>query len=134
MITRWQALSMASATWLAGLSGCVFGEESDHPVLSVDLYWSYDERTPHDYSCYSVPVAETELHLRDSEGEEVPYDDGGDRGCEDRIRIGDLALGDYELEVIGYNEAGDKAWEGLCPVWLDRFDRLFECTIHQVDP
>jgi hypothetical protein len=130
MMTKSVALTML----LAGLSGCVFGEESDPPLLTIDLFWSFDERTPHDYTCASVPVDHTELHLRDEKGEEVSLDDSGDRGCEDRVRVSDLNLGEYELEVIGYNEAGDRAWEGLCPVWLDRFDRLFECTIHQIDP
>ncbi|HET8940113.1 MAG TPA: hypothetical protein VFN67_42015 [Polyangiales bacterium] len=133
MMTRWQTFGVASLLF-TGLTGCVFGEESDPPVLSVDLYWDFDQRTGHDWSCDSVPVEHTEVHLRDSKGEERDLDDGGDRGCEDRLYFPNLDLGDYEIEVIGYNEAGDKAWETICPVWLDRFDRLFECTVNQIDP
>lgn len=132
MMTRWQML--VPLMLLAGLPACVFGEESEPPVLSVDLYWDYDERTTHDSTCDTVPVAETEIHLRDSEGKELDLDEGGDRGCENTVNFYDLDLGSYELQVIGYNDAGDKAWEGTCEIWLDRFDRLFQCDVPQIDP
>ena len=134
MMNRWRSLGVASLIVLSGLSGCVFGEESDPPVLTVELYWQYDERTRHDYSCGSVPVAAAEWRLVDSEGEEVANLSKDDEECDNTIRFLDLDPGDYELEVGGYNEAGDKAWEATCPVWVDRFDRLFECTINQLDP
>lgn len=134
MMTRCQALGVASLMMLSGLTGCVFGEESDPPVLSVDLYWTYDERTRHNYSCDTVPVVASEWRLLDSEGKEVGALSKDEMACDNRINFLDLDPGDYELEVGGYNEAGDKAWEATCPVWVDRFDRLFECTINQIDP
>jgi hypothetical protein len=134
MMIRWRMLGVGCLMLLTGLSGCVFGEESDPPVLTVDLYWAYDQRTGHDWSCDSVPVAVAEWHLRDSEGEERQSREREDMQCDNRIVVSDLDLGDYELEVAGYNDAGDKAWEAICPVWLDRFDRLFECTVNQIDP
>jgi hypothetical protein len=129
-------LGVASLGWmmLTGLPGCVFGEESDPPVLTIDLYWTYDQRTRHDYSCRSVPVAAAEWRLLDSKGEELSALSKDEMECDNRINFLDLDPGDYELEVGGYNEAGDKAWEATCPVWVDRFDRLFECTVNQIDP
>jgi len=34
MMTRWQTLGVAAVTMLSGLTGCVFGEESDWGTLS----------------------------------------------------------------------------------------------------
>lgn len=134
MTTRWQALGTASLIMLTGLAGCVFGEESDPPVLTVDLYWAYDEGTRHDYSCDTVPVAAAEWRLLDKDGEEVASLSKDEMDCDNRINFLDLDPGDYQLEVGGYNEAGDKAWEGSCSVWVDRFDRLFQCDVNQIDP
>lgn len=133
-MTRWQMLcSVAALMLLGGLSGCVFGEESDPPVLTVDLYWQYDLRTGHDWDCHTVPVAAAEWHLRNSEGDEVHKLDRDKNACDDRINFFDLDIGKYELEVAGYNDAGDKAWEALCPLELDRFDSLYQCTINQLE-
>jgi hypothetical protein len=134
MMTRWQTLGVAAATLLSGLTGCVFGEESDPPVLTVELFWTYDQRTRHDYSCDSVPVAAAEWRLLDSKGKELASLSKDAMECDNTINFLDLDPGSYKLEVGGYNEDGDKAWEASCPVSLDRFDRLYECTIHQIDP
>jgi hypothetical protein len=103
-------------------------------VLTVDFYWRFDERTEHDFSCDKVPVAASEWRLLNSEGEELKSVSRDEMVCDDRLNFLDLDPGSYELEVAGYNDAGDKAWEATCPVWVDRFDRLFECTINQIDP
>ena len=132
MRITWQTLGVASLWTLTGLTGCVFGEESDPPVLTIDLYWAYDERSGHDYSCASVAAAE--WHLFDSAGDEVSSLSRDAMECDDRINFLDLDPGDYELEVAGFNEAGDKAWGATCPVWVDRFDRLFQCTVNQQEP
>lgn len=136
MMTKWRALGVASLTWLfqSGLTGCVFGEESEPPVLAIDLYWAFDERSRHDYTCDTVPVAVGEWRLLDDEGEEIEVTTKDQMICDDRLLFSDLDPGDYVFEVNGYNEAGEKAWEATCPVWLDRFDRLFECDIPQIDP
>jgi hypothetical protein len=134
MMNRRRTLGVASLVLLSGLSGCVFGEESEPPVLTVELYWQYDERTRHNESCDSVPVAATEWRLLDSDGEEIAELSKDKMECDNTVNFLDLDPGDYKLEVGGYNEAGDKAWEATCPVWVDRFDRLFECTINELDP
>jgi hypothetical protein len=134
MMNRWRTLGVASLVLLSGLSGCVFGEESEPPVLTVELYWQYDERTRHNESCDSVPVAAAEWRLLDSEGEELAALSKDKMECDNTVNFLDLDPGDYKLEVGGYNEAGDKAWEATCPVSLDRFDCLWECPINQIDP
>jgi hypothetical protein len=134
MNIRWRSLGVASLMLLPGLTGCVFGEESDPPVLTVELYWQYDERTRHNYSCQTVPVAATEWRMLDSDGDELASLSKDEMECDNTLVFPDLDPGEYELEVGGYNEAGDKAWEATCPVELDRFDRVWECTVNQIDP
>lgn len=141
MKSRWQTLRaparlgcLVPFCGLLALSGCVFGEESESPVLTVYLYWEYDGRSHHNGTCESVPVAVSEWRLHDSQGNlvyEVPREEGA---CDDQINFHDLKFDSYELEVIGYDEAGDKAWEGTCNFELyERFDRLTECSVYPID-
>lgn len=138
MKTRWHMLRVGPAVallWLAmGSGGCVFGEESEPPVLTVELYWEYDIRSNHDWGCGTVPVGAAEWHLRNADGEVLQELGPDDETCKNTLRFLDLDPGQYDLEVAGYNEDGDKAWEGTCSLATDRFDRLAECTIHQIEP
>jgi hypothetical protein len=111
----------------------MFGEESDTPVLSVELYWEYDPRSENDWSCRSVPVKAAEWRLLNSQGEVVKEFGRDEEICRDTLNFLDLDLGKYSLEVAGYNEAGDKAWEGSCKLELDRFDRVTSCTVYQLE-
>jgi hypothetical protein len=121
--------------WSTTAAGCVLGDDTDGPVLAVDLKW---DRSPSERfsegSCDSAGVVWMNWTLRDSDGDALDQspDDGTD--CENGFDFFGLRPGDYALEVEGYDEADDLVWEGTCQkLRLDRFDKLYTCRVNQIE-
>jgi hypothetical protein len=120
---------------LASAAGCVMGNDSDPPVLSADLYWETERYS--DRKCATAKVAAIQFRLLDADGElivESEPDDAyqGAARCVNGIDFPDLSLGDYVLELTGYDADHNVAWRSQCDLSLDRFDRLYDCTIEKV--
>jgi len=108
-----------------GFSGCILGEDSDPPVLSVDLYWE-DATRYSDDTCDSADVASMDWQLTDDAGEVVEEREGE---CEDGFNFLGVEPGNYTLKVNGYDADKNKQWEGTCRLLLDRFDRVYPCDV-----
>ena len=112
----------------AGLSGCILSEDSDPPVLSVDLYWE-DESRYSDDTCDSADVASIDWQLTDRDGNVVEEQESS---CRDGFNFLGVDLGSYTLRVNGYDADKNKRWEGSCHLNLDRFDRAYPCDIGRI--
>ena len=108
-----------------GLSGCILGEDSDPPVLSVDLYWEDQSRNSDD-TCESADVASMDWQLVDTEGNVVEEKEGE---CQDGFNFFGVDPGSYTLKVNGYDGDQTKQWEGSCRLTLDRFNRAYPCDV-----
>lgn len=122
---------------LAASAGCVMGNDNDPPVLSVDLYWETERYS--DRTCTKANVAAMGFRLLDAQGEVIAQNASeeqyqGASRCVNGIDFPDLDLGDYSLELTGYDADHNIAWRGTCDLSLDRFDRLYSCDIQQVEP
>jgi hypothetical protein len=115
---------------LAPLAGCVVGNDSDPPVLSVDLYWDTERYS--DRTCESSDVATMDYRLLDARQNVVNEQQG--IGCRNGFDFTDAPLGDYVLEVTGYDADDNSAWSASCDLYLDRFDRLFRCDVDRTAP
>ena len=114
----------------AALPGCILGEDSDPPILSVDFYWDADRRNSAD-TCASAGVASMDWQLADPDGNVVDEQDGE---CSDGFNFLGVDPGRYTLKVNGYDDDHNKLWEGSCPLLLDRFDRAYRCDVGRVTP
>lgn len=116
---------------VGSLSGCVLGNDSDPPVLSVDLYWESDRRS--DSTCSSADVTRMDWQLTHGDGEVIVENEDTDKGhaCNNGFDFPDVGPGDYVLKVTGYDSDDNPSpvWSGECELWLDRFDRYFQCDI-----
>lgn len=121
------AVALVGAT-VAGLSGCILGEDSDPPVLSVDLYWE-DQSRYSDDTCESADVASMDWQLLDSESNLVEEKTSE---CQDGFNFFGVHPGSYTLKVNGYDADHNKQWEGSCHLTLDRFDRAYPCDVGRI--
>lgn len=130
-----------SGALLAGLvlssltaTGCVLGDDTDGPILAVDLSW--DRAASARFSpgsCESAGVIWMNWTLRDSDGE--VRDDSGDDGvpCESGFNFFGLRPGVYELEVEGLVDDDVVTWSERCSdLRLDRFDKLYSCRVNKL--
>ena len=122
--TKLAAVALLGAS-AAGLSGCILGEDSDPPVLSVDLYWEDQSRNSDD-TCESANVASMDWQLVDDAGELVEEKEGE---CQDDFNFFGVQPGSYTLKVNGYDADHNKQWEASCRLTLDRFDRAYPCDV-----
>lgn len=109
----------------AALSGCILGEDSDPPVLSVDLYWEDQSRNSDD-TCESADVASMDWQLVDADSKVVEEKEGD---CQDGFNFFGVEPGSYTLKVNGYDGDHNKQWEGSCRLTLDRFNRAYPCDV-----
>jgi hypothetical protein len=117
---------------LAGLAGCVLGNDSDPPVLSVDLYWHLRGSHRGDSTCESSDVSSMTFQLTDvNSGDVVVENEDSDQGreCQDGFNFVDVGPGDYRLDVKGYDADQNQLWSGSCDLWLGRFDRTYSCDV-----
>jgi hypothetical protein len=118
---------------LAGLAGCVLGDNSDPPVLSVDLYWRLRGNHRAESTCESSNVASMEFQLIDTHTGAVAVDNEdteSGRECLDGFNFVDVGPGDYRLDVKGYDADQNQLWSGSCDLSLSRFDRLYSCDVN----
>jgi hypothetical protein len=120
----------AVMTAAVALSGCVLGNDSEPPVLAVDLFWA-STRSPKG-TCNSADVGNMDFRLLNSKEEVVKEE--SDRSCANGFEFTDAELGDYTLEVTGYDEDHNQAWNGQCDLRLDRFDRIYRCEVDKTSP
>lgn len=118
-------------------SACILGNDTDGPVLAVDLLWdlSPTERFAAG-SCEDAEVLFVTWRLKDGEGEVLQESDD-DETCAasgDGFNFFGLYSGEYVLEVEGFDDQDAQRWEGSCKLELDRFDTLFRCRVLQEDP
>jgi hypothetical protein len=123
----------AALVLLAGLSGCVLGNNSEPPLLSLDLYWHVrgGERYG-DERCRDSGVETMEFTLTDTNtGEVVVQNEDSDEGraCQDGLNFVDVGPGDYRFDVKGFVADNNQLWSGSCDLWLGRFDRAYACDI-----
>jgi hypothetical protein len=131
--------------WVTGLiclvlggaaSGCVLGNDSEPPILSVDLFWDRSPQ-PNQFargSCESAGVVWMDWQLKEGDRIVTTSEDGG-QACEDGFDIYDLEPGNYELTVMGYDDAQQPLWNSTCKnLGLDRFDVLYQCNATRSDP
>jgi hypothetical protein len=133
------------ASWIAALplllalaaGGCVLGNDTDGPVLAVDLLW---DLSPTDRfaagSCEAAGVLFVTWRLKDGDGEVLQESDD-DETCEesgDGFNFYGLYSGEYQLEVEGLDDQDAQRWEATCELALDRFDTLYRCRIEQEEP
>jgi len=135
MTSTWQTLRTAVSCCVLGLSlsqlcGCVIGNDSDPPVLAVDLYWDTDHYS--DRTCKSAKVATMDFRLLDARQNVVEERQGVD--CENGFEFTHADLGVYVLEVTGYDSDSSPTWSASCDLYLDRFDRLFRCDVDKTAP
>ena len=116
-------LTVASA-----LSGCVLGNDSDPPILAVDLFWESDRHL--DGTCKSADVGNMDFRLLDAQDEVV--EEQSDRRCANGFEFTHAEPGDYTLEVTGYDAEHNQAWTGQCDLRLDRFDRIYKCQVELI--
>jgi hypothetical protein len=115
-------------------AGCVFGNNSDRPVLSVDLLW---DKSPGERfasgSCESADVVYMEWKLEDEKGHSVrKSEDEDDKECQAGFDFFDLEPGEYTLTVTGYDADDAPVWASECTgLSIERFDSLYACRIEQ---
>lgn len=131
------ALGCGIACAVLGASGCVLGNNSDPPVLSVDLLW--DESTSSHFSegtCESADVVWMEWALKDEDGHTVRKSEkGGNEDCQPGFDFFDLDAGNYSITVTGYDTDDQPLWSSKCTdLLLERFDSLYECRVDQTVP
>ncbi len=126
-------LSTATLALAVGLTGCVLGNDSDPPVLSVNLYWHLRGGSRYsDESCEDSGVSQVEFSLTDTNtGDVVVQNEDSDEGreCQPGFNFVDVGPGDYRLDVKGYDSDHNQLWSGSCDLWLGRFDRVYDCDI-----
>lgn len=134
-VTSWFLAVVALAA-----SGCVFGSNSDRPVLSVDLLWDKSATTRFsEGDCDSAGVLWMEWSLEDKKGKRVRYSKTDlDKECQPGFDFFDLEPGEYVLVVTGYDSDETDAapvWASECTgLTVERFDSLFACRIDQSPP
>lgn len=118
-------------------SACVLGNDTDGPVLAVDLLWdlSASERFAAG-SCEDAGVLFVAWRLKDDEGEVLQESDEDETCAEsgDGFNFYGLYSGDYVLEVEGSDDQDARRWEATCKFTLDRFDTLYRCKVPQEEP
>jgi hypothetical protein len=130
MTSTWRTFRTAVGCCVLGLSlsqlfGCVIGNDSDPPVLSVDLYW--DTEHDSDRTCKTAKVETMDFRLLDARQNVVEERQGDE--CRNGFEFTHARLGDYVLEVTGYDADNNPVWSASCDLYLDRFDRLFRCDV-----
>jgi hypothetical protein len=113
-----------------GSAGCVVGNDSDPPTISVEFFWESDHYR--DDTCSSADVAKMDYVLKAADSDEVLTEEH-DRKCANGFEFDGLDLGRYVIEVSGTNDDASQTWTGTCDVSLDRFDRYFECPVNKTD-
>ena len=118
-------------------SGCVLGNDSDPPVLSVDLLW---DRSPQDNrfsegDCKSAGVVWMNWQLKDEDDQVIASSDDEGQECKDGFDFLDVGPGKYSLTTMGFDDSDQMLWNSTCDnLVLDRFDVLFECKVDQSAP
>jgi hypothetical protein len=118
----------------AALSGCV-GNDSDPPVLSVDLVWdsSADDRF-FEGDCYSADVASMSWQLKAGD-KVIAKSDDPNVPCESGFDFVDVGPGNYDLAVQGFDSDQKQVWGTDCTgLVLERFDILYRCKVPQPAP
>jgi hypothetical protein len=117
-------------------SGCVLGNDSEPPILSVDLLW---DRSPQANqfargTCESAGVVWMDWQLK--EGDRIVASSKPDgQECEDGFDFVDVGPGDYDLTVMGYDDTEQQLWTSTCDgLLLERFDVLYQCNVTRSDP
>ncbi|HEY2734785.1 MAG TPA: hypothetical protein VGI70_12410 [Polyangiales bacterium] len=114
------------------LSACVLGNDSDPPVLSVDLLW---DRAPDDRfsagDCDSAGVVYESWQLEQG-GEVIAKSDDPNEPCKPGFDFVDIGQGDYTLTIDGFDADQNMLWSSVCDgLDLDRFDALYQCKVLQ---
>jgi hypothetical protein len=142
---RARHLLALGCTVLLAASGCLLGNDSDPPVLSVALYWDSAPEARHfdEASCTQAGVEHFDWELRASDDSVITSrsdqpcrngQSGGDPGRGFDFVIG-LDPDTYTVVVNGYDDAGAQRWHTECDgLHLGRFDTLYECYVDQVPP
>jgi hypothetical protein len=110
--------------------GCLTVADDEGPILSIELYWDQKTETTgfSGGTCRSAGVASMEWKLirtdvgggtgRDAgmtpDGGMMAEEDNvvadGNQKCTDALDVLEPERGEYKLEVIGYDEAGEALW------------------------
>lgn len=135
--SRAGALLAGLVLWSGSAGGCVLGDDTDGPVLAVDLRW---DRSPSaerfsEGNCDSARVVWMKWTLRDSDDDRIDESDDDGVDCENGFDFFGLRPGEYALEVEGYDEDDTLVWQDTCErLRLDRFDKLYTCRVNQIVP
>ena len=128
-----KAVRASALALVVGLSGCVLGNDSNPPVLKVNLYWQLRGGSRHgDSRCQDSGVETMQFTLTDTNSDEVVVqneDSDAGRQCQNGFDFVDVGPGDYRLDVKGFDADDNQLWSGSCDLSLGRFDRLYDCDI-----
>lgn len=128
-----KAVRASALALVVGLTGCVLGNDSNPPVLSINLYWQVRGGSHGgDQRCDDSGVQTMTFTLTDTNSDQVVVqneDSDAGRQCQNGFDFVDVGPGDYRLDVKGFDADGNQLWSGTCDVSLGRFDRLYDCDI-----
>jgi hypothetical protein len=122
----------------SSLAGCVLGNDSDPPVLSVDLLWDRSAQNGRfsEGTCASANVVWMEWQLTEKNGGRLVATNKDDsQDCRDGFDFVDVGPGKYNLTVMGYDDQNQQLWSSTCQdLVLERFDVLFQCKVDKSQP
>jgi len=126
-LARLAALGIATAT-ITG--GCIVVEDDDPTQLTVVLFWEdgSDGVSPNDQTCFTAGVDWQSWGLRriraDGKSELVDESKGAEP-CQDFIEFGEVAAGEYRLEISGGRNERDGDEDDDALEWMGTRDNLF---------
>ena len=131
---RWGLLAVVLGS---AASGCVLGNDSDPPILSVDLLWdrSMQNNRFSRGTCASSGVIWMNWQLKDLDDHVIASTEDEAQECEDGFDFVDVGPGEYTLTVMGYDDADQALWNSTCEgLVVERFDTLYECEVDKAEP